>query len=549
VSAALSTLRSVRRGERAAAALALGGIAAFASLASFDVDVPGLYYDELFQLTTALAFVEGGVGSAVAWVPGTEIALGGHPLPLMAHSYIGAVKTIAFVPVAAAFGISPAGVRAFTIGVAALSLVFTYLFARRLFRSGWVAAVGVVLLATDPSFVFYSRVDFGPSVFMFLFKALGLWLLVDWWRSGRLRSLFLGAFVFGLGVYDKANFAWIVAAVPLAALLLDHRGVRRRLDRRSALWGAAAFALGCLPFLAYNASWPPRTLEPALEGTLHVSGGNPSGNALVQLGLRVKTLVRLLDGETLSELWTGAHGGPPVLPALAFAAAAAVAALFAVRRFRTGFRPAMFVVLSGGLVLAASALTPGGSYPHHVLLAYPAPHLALAALAVEGAALLRGRIRLAAAALGVAAVAACVAVSVATTTDTLSRLRRTGGLGNFSDGIYPLERYLVRRDRGSRLVVLDWGIYQNLVALSEGKLRATELWDELNAKGRVRGSVLTQLDDPSARYVLHAPGATNFPRARSRFFAAVRRDGRHARLEWKVATRLGRPLFEVYRVS
>src|ERR1051326_4169824 len=128
----------------------------------------------------------------------------------MALGYIGAVKTIAFIPVAALFGITPESVRVFTITIAALSLVFTYLFARRLFRSAWVAATGTVLLATDPSFVFYSRVDFGPSVFMFLFKALGLWLLLDWWRTGRGRSLLLGAFVFGLGVYDKANFLWVV---------------------------------------------------------------------------------------------------------------------------------------------------------------------------------------------------------------------------------------------------------------------------------------------------------------------------------------------------
>ena len=348
----------VRRGERAAAALALGGIAAFVALASSDVRVPGLYYDELFQLTTALAFVKGGLGSAVAWVPGTEISLAGHPLPLMAHSYIGAVKTIAFIPVAAAFGISPTSVRAFTITVAALSLVFTYLFARRLFRSAAVAAVGTVLLATDPSFVFYSRVDFGPSVFMFLFKAIGLWQLVDWWRSGRLRPLVLGAFAFGLGVYDKANFLWIVAAVPLAALVLDYYGVRRRLDRRSALWAGGAFALGCLPFLGYNASWPPRTIEPALKGTLHVSGGNPSGNPFVQLGLRVQQLVRLLDGQTISELLAGRHGGAPVLPALALAAVAVIAGLYAVPRFRARLRPAMFVVLSGFLVLVASARRP-----------------------------------------------------------------------------------------------------------------------------------------------------------------------------------------------
>jgi 4-amino-4-deoxy-L-arabinose transferase-like glycosyltransferase len=539
----------VRRGERAAAALALGGIAAFVALASFDIRVPGLYYDELFQLTTALAFVKGGLGSAVAWVPGTEISIAGHPFPLMAHSYIGGVKTAAFVPLAAAFGISPASVRVFTISVAALSLVFTYLFARRLFRSAAVAAVGTILLATDPSFVFYSRVDFGPSVFMFLFKAIGLWQLVDWWRSGRLRSLVLGSLAFGLGVYDKANFLWIVAAVVVVALLLDYRGVRRRLDRRSILWATGAFALGCLPFLAYNASWPPRTIEPALKGTLHVSGGNPSGGPFTQLGLRVQQLVRLLDGETLSELLTGRHGGAPVLPAVALAAAAAIAVAFAVPRLRGRVRPAMFVVLSGFLVLVASALTPGGSYPHHVLLAYPAPHLALAAVVVEGAELVRERARLVATGLGAAALAASVAVSVTTTTHVLSRLRDTGGTGNFSDGVYTLERYLVRHDREHGLVVVDWGIFQNLVALSHGDLRATEVWDPLNASKPVRGKVLRQLDDPSARYVLHAPGATNFPRARARFFAILRREGRHAHLERVVATRLKQPLFEVYRLT
>src|SRR5205085_7382863 len=98
--------------------------------------------------------------------------------------------------------------------------------------------------------------------------------------------------------------------------------------------------------------------------------------------------------------------------------------------------------------------------------------------------------------------------------------------------IYTLERYLVRHDRDRRLVILDWGIFQNLVALSEGKLRAVELWDPLNAKGRVRGKVLEQLDDPAARYVLHAPGATNFPRARARFFT-----GRRVRLERTITTR------------
>ena len=542
-------MRRLLRAVSAPGAAALAGIAAFAALAGYHIRLPGLYYDELFELTPSLAFVKGGLGSDVAWVPGTEISILGHPLPLMAHTYVGAVKTIAFVPVAAAFGITPTSVRVFTIAVAALSLVFTYLFARKVFRSAWVAAVATVLIATDPSFVFYSRVDFGPVVFMFLFKAAGLLALADWWQSGRLRSLCLGAFAFGLGVYDKADFFWIVAGVLLAALLVDYSGVRRRVDRRSTLWAAGAFALGALPFLVYNASWPPRTIQPALNGTLHLaSGGGSHGNPLDRLGAVFGTLVRLLDGDILAAWFTGGTGGPPVLSALGIGAAAVILLLYALPQFRRRLRAAMFVVLSGAIVLAACALTPGAGAPHHVLLVYPVPQLALAAIGVGGPRLLGGRARIAAATIGAAAIAACVGASVATTADTLSRLDRTGGLGGFSDGIYALDRDLVQHDARHRIVVVDWGIYQNLIALSNGTLKGTELWEELNARGRLRGSELAKLDDPSARYILHAPQATLFPRARGRFFAIVRREGRHAVIERRIATRLGQPLFEIYRL-
>src|SRR5205085_4065768 len=144
----------------------------------------------------------------------------------------------------------------------------------QLFQRPLVAAVATALLATDPSYVFFSRIDFGPSVFMFLLKAVGLWQLALWWRTRRTRFLVVGSFAFGLGVYDKLNFVWIVAAVAAAALLVDPRGVRGQLTRPLLAVGAGAFLLGCLPIVGYNLSWPPRSIEPALRGTVHISGGN-----------------------------------------------------------------------------------------------------------------------------------------------------------------------------------------------------------------------------------------------------------------------------------
>jgi hypothetical protein len=533
-------------------AVVVASVAAFVAVAALHVRVPGLYYDEVFQDTTALAFVKGGLGSQVAWVPGTQVTLLGHPLPLMAHSYIGAVKTISFVPVAALFGITPGSVRFFTIAVSALALLATAAFARQLFPRPLVAAIATALLATDPSYVFFSRIDFGPSVFMFLLKAVGLWQLALWWRTRRTGFLLVGSFAFGLGVYDKLNFFWIVAAVVASALLLAPQGVRDRLDRRRLALAAGAFLLGCLPVVGYNLSWPPRSIEPALKGTLHIAGGNPSGGPWTQLVQRFRQLVSLLDGRTIGDLIAGIGSPPPLLPVLAAVAAAGILALSLVPDLRRRLRPALFVVLCGLLVLVASALTPGGSYAHHVLLAYPFPHLAVAGFAVELGTLARERLRSAGAwvvgGAAAAVVGAAIAVGLATSADVLSRLDETGGRGNFSDAIYGLDDYLVRTAPAERFVALDWGIFQPLVGLSDGRLRGKELWLQLNGHGKA-AKYREDVTEPATPYLLHVPRETNFPRARERFFRIVRASGRQARLVRVISSRQGRPMFEVYRVS
>jgi Dolichyl-phosphate-mannose-protein mannosyltransferase len=530
-------------------AVVVAFVAAFVVVAGLHIRVPGLYYDEVFQETTALAFVKGGLASQPAIVPGSEISILGHPLPVMANSYIGAVKTIAFSPVAAAFGISPASVRFFTIVVAALALLAYARFLRILFPEEAVAVLATALLASDPSYVFFSRVDFGPSVFMFLLKGVALWQLALWWRTGRLRPFVIGSFALGLGVYDKVNFLWIVAAIPLAALCVRPREVRARVNRRLWAIGGGSFVLGCLPLVAYNLAWPPRTLDPVLHGSLHIAGGNQAGGPLTQLHERFQQLTDLLDGKTIVGLLGDLGGPPPILPILCALAAAAILVASLDRRARPRLVAERFVVFAGLLVLLFSALTPGGSYAHHVLLTYPFPHVALAAAAVAAYRLLRGRAAaLAVGSVATAAIVAAVALGVRTDSKLLSRLSATGGSGNFSDAIYGLEDYLAK-DESRPFVAVDWGIYQNLVALSQGRLRGHERWLELSQQANPGERYAGDLTSPTTAYLLHTPGWTNFPRARRKFFRIVRASGRHARLVRVIPSRQGHAVFEVYRVS
>src|SRR5437660_1286432 len=83
----------------------------FAVIASMRVAFPGVYYDELIQITPALECVKGPLGSSVSWMDQTRVTIHGHSLPTMTMQYLGSLKTIAYLPIAAWRGISPASVR------------------------------------------------------------------------------------------------------------------------------------------------------------------------------------------------------------------------------------------------------------------------------------------------------------------------------------------------------------------------------------------------------------------------------------------------------
>lgn len=526
---------------------------AFVLLATRDFALPGFYYDELFEVVPSLAFVKGGLPSTVSDIEKSVISILGHPLALMAQPYNGGLKTIAFIPVAALFGVTPESVRWFTVITAVLALAAYYLFARRLFRSSAVAAVTACLLALDPAYIFFSRVDYGPSTLMFLLKGIALWQLTVWWRSRRLRHLVFGCFALGLGVYDKTNFLWIVIAIVVAAVVVCPRGVLARLSRRSVTLALGAFAAGALPLIIYNLSWPPRTLAPIRAGTVHLRYGNYEGNFFEQLIQRGRELANLLDGHTAT-LFFGyeRYLVVPVLPILFGCAAIGVLILFARPSTRADARPAAFVVIVALVILFEAALTPGGDKPHHLLLVYPLPHIVVAAAAVGAVQFLRRQVSARrAVALGVALgalLAVQPALGAAQSAHVMHRLNVTGGADNFSDGIYRLEDYLSRHEPTRKIVMLDWGIFYPVVALSDGKLRCRQLWRELNHDDPVAGSVIEELTDPAATYVAHVPAATNFLPPRRRFFAAVRNAGLTPRQQTLIRTRQGRPLFVIYRL-
>lgn len=530
----------------------LGAVVAFALLAAWNIDLPGIYYDELIQVTPALRFVKGNSMQSQTFGLGqTEVGIYGHRIPLMTMGYIGAVKTIAFVPLAATMDLSPKSIRYFTIMIGALALVATSAFARRLL--GPTAAVlGIILVAIDPSYLIFCRTDYGPTVFMMALKGVALWQLIVWWQTRRSWSLYLAAFAMGLGVYDKTNFLWIVIALAGAALLIVPQFLAR-LRLREAVCAGCLFLIGCLPLIAYNRHWPPPTWTTLESHNRLVNGETGAPRSLEglehRLLQRTKVLTNLFTATTVNYVRDCPAPRVVVTPAVVFTASLITLICYAVPRLRRRWRREMLLLLTTFFIILIAAVTPGAYGGHHLILAYPFPHLLAAAVVVRCARRFY-RMRAPLGAIAAAAVfcfgfAGPATASLLRYRQVMGQLQRTGGTGNWSDGIYLLDSWLETHDPDQPVVAVDWGIEQPLAALSQGRLRCVDLLLPI----RDAGAYQHFFDLPRSRYVLHAPSDTNFPEARDLFLEAARNQGLQLHSVEIITDRTARPILLVYVLS
>jgi hypothetical protein len=525
--------------------------AVFLGLATHAVEQPGLYYDELIQAVPALAFLRGGVPGYQPWVPEGQLWLGHHEFPLMIMPYIGGLKTAFYVPIVAVFGLTPETLRFFTIALAAGSLVATYAFVNVLFGPA-IGLAATALLAVDSSFVLLDRVDYGPLAVMHFLEAVALWQLALWWKRRRVGNLALGMFVLGLGVYDKANFIWIVTAVVVAGAIAGRSSLLSWLRSRQSVVAAGCFMLGAAPLIWYNLSdFPPGTIV-ALFGP--ATAGGPSGGFWQQFGQRLDLLGGVLDGSAIGGLIGSTSDPSPVVPLLVVLSVLVII-LQSLRDGPCGvLGPGLFAVGCAGLVLLGATATRGGFAVHHVILTYPFPQIVVAAAAASVAGVCARRLRrdgrgrlVATTAVFCALLVIPVASEVRTTLSDLQMLDRSGGAGNWSDAEYAMVDYLSHEHPQALVVSLDWGLHFNVMAISQGHANALELWQDLNTPEADSSPLLSLLRRPDVIFVLHAPKATNFSTPRMRFFEIAQGAGIQVVLDRTFSTRSGEPILELYR--
>jgi hypothetical protein len=464
--AAESPARAAQRGELLkflGAWLALG-LLAFA-LAGRDLSEPGLYYDEVIQAEAAREFLD--PNGSPQRIPGASSArLLGRWLPVFTQPYMGALKSQLLIPGFALFGASAESLRAITLVWGLVGLLFAMLFAWRLLGLR-AALLSGALLAVDPSFLFVSRHDWGSFALALLLRCAGMLLLLIGWRRARGGALlFAAGLCFGLGLYNKIDFAAPLAAAALALVMAAPRAVAESLRAPGRLLPiAAGLLLGVAPLLA--------ELGTALQVT--------QSAAAADAGLwqeKLAALLSTLDGSYFDRLMRAGGSFERMFEApdpaagpflLIYALALGGLAVRLARRWE----PATVFVLAAAVLSSLGILAiPRAVRIHHVLGAWPFPQyvVTLGILALAGS---RGQARRAAA----AAVAAIVLGGGAwASLRTLDTIQRSHGKGRWSDATGQLARELAA-EPGVVAVALDWGLRAQIRFLDRGLDVREPVWE------------------------------------------------------------------------
>ena len=192
----------------------------FVYTASYEIKYPGLYYDETLFLNAAL----GGLDNSFIH----KKIFG---IPVMLMPYIGAVKAYIFYPIFYFFGVSPETIRIPSIIISTLTLILSFFLSKEIFNK-WVASLIVIVLATDPSFIYTSRLDWGPVVLMIFFKILTLLSFFKIIANSEKAQndkiiywyiLLLSALI--LGLWDKLNFIWFISSFLICTIIFYRKNI------------------------------------------------------------------------------------------------------------------------------------------------------------------------------------------------------------------------------------------------------------------------------------------------------------------------------------
>ncbi len=524
----------------------------FLALGAHQLSLPGLHYDEAKE--AGLNAMQLLTGQPVTAFRDATVALGPWRLPLMVQDYIGALNVYLAVPFLALGGVNVVALRWLPLLTGGLTLLLVWRVAHML-GGPLAATLAALLLAVNPTFVFWSRQGIFVTNLTGLFFMASLLTGLRAWRRRRPADLYLTALFWGLGIYAKLLFLWAIGAmVAVAGGVWLWKFLRPRIPGRAgpernspallvSLRTILCFLLPLIPLFIFNLQTS-GTLDSVLGNLGQSYYGVDNRAYLPNLTVRLGQLRPLLRGDHFWYL--GGSFANPWAPYLA----AGTILLGVGLGFQSRRWAHLLPVALLALIIAQSAFTVSDLFITHYALAVPLIPLTAGLAAGAACRLGAGRARR-----GLVVVSVLMALLWAggdlwTTVRYHRALARTGGHSAHSSAIYDLAVYL-RENAAGPVVALDWGIDAPVRFLTAGRVAPVEIfgYEQLHEPDADFGArVQPFLENPATLYVAHTPEDTVFRgRVETLGMLAAER-GMPLQEVGRVAERSLRPLFLIYKV-
>lgn len=477
-----------------------------------------------------------------------------HRIPMMLISYLGALKSWIYAPILAIWQPSVWSVRLPVLVIGAVTLWLFWGVACRI--SGTRAAVaGCALLAFDTTWLLTTVFDWGPVVFQHLLTVGGVLSLVRFHQNASRRSLGLGSFLFGLALWDKALFAWTLAAMAASVLVLFPRAVRQAASRRNMILALIWFSVGAFPFLRYNVqkrgeTWRQNVVWTTgdLAGKTHLLRSSLDGSGLFgyiaydDSADNPRRPATALERASVALSTLASHPRKGPLPYLLAAAVLLIPFLW-----RTpARRSALFALFTGALIwLQMAFVQSAGGSVHHTALIWPWPQLLVGVTFAEAS----RRLKRAGAPLLAAVLILACGSSLLVTNEYLARLISNGASRSWTDASQPLFETLWQTP--AKLVyIVDWGIFDTQRLLSQNRLPLRwgpgPLLKEKPDDSDWR-ELREMIGDPEHIIVGHTPPYEEFPNVHRRLALMAEDAGFRRELLHTVRDSHGRAVYEVFR--
>ena len=442
-----------------------------------------------------------------------------------------------------------------------------YLCARRFFNRT-VALFSLILLLTNPLFIYMSRISLFHGGIMAAFYVGALLCLKAWSQTERDRHLFCAAFLVGAGTCVRLWFLWFPAGMLLALPLYRHEAVRliRRPPAFKRLaWAACCFALGSSLFIIKEIRFWGTDMEilhymvrhfPVTDGFFNANGGSDNLAVMRNLAQILHQFAAALAGQ----MWGMQLPESLMRPSLrnpmevAYGALLVLSMLCVLILAKDDFlrKGRFFIGLLAGMFLC-SLYTTSAYIQAHLYILFPLPQIVMglaAFLLFQRARTGQSFRKRAPAFLGLLLYAIAPTFHLWELSKMERFVRWTGGTGRYSDSSKALSNWL--EEQGDFTPNLcDYQIVHTLRFFSDGRVNPTILrqqpdWGLLDPKREPLSCCISDRNP----YVFIADRDDSTNRDCLAFLSAlVKAKGRRL-VEAKVfLTRNGERNFSVYRLK